>query len=187
MKQKRIIIGIVGRIAAGKDEAAKYLHGKLGWPVFQISAPLKAEVRKRGLELNRKNMQEMGEKFAKTYGDDYLAKLALKSFKQNGIVSGPRQLGQIKYFRSNSRFILVFIDAADKIRFERAKSRGIVNEAKTLNDFARDEIEKDVIGDIVKLDDCIEMADYKVENNSTIENLGEKLDEIIDREITPIK
>lgn len=186
MNQNRTIIGIVGRIGAGKDEAAKYLHEKLGWPIFQISAPLKEEVKARGEELNRENIQKMGLEFAQRFGDDHLAKLALKSFETNGIVTGPRQLGQIRYFKQNSRFIMLFVDARDRIRFERAGSRGIVSEAKSLEEFIEDEKEKDVSGDVVKLDDCIELADTKIENNSTLKKLHKSLDHFIEREIKQI-
>lgn len=179
MKQNKTVIGIVGRIGAGKDEAAKYLSEKLGWPIFQISAPLKNEVKQRGQELNRENIQKMGVEFAKKHGDDYLARLALKSFGENGIVSGPRQLGQIRHFQDNSRFILVFIDADDQIRYKRVVSRATVKEAKTLREFIDDEREKDVLGPVQRLEDCISMANYKVTNNFTLEELKRDLDKII--------
>jgi len=179
LKQEKVIIGIVGRIGAGKDEAAKYLSKKLGWPIFQISAPLKIEVKKRGLELNRENIQKMGVEFAKKHGDDYLARLALESFRENGIVSGPRQLGQIRYFKENSRFILIFVDADDQIRYRRVVSRATVKEAKTLHEFIDDEREKDALGPVQRLEDCIEMADYKIANNSTLKALEDGLDKVV--------
>lgn len=182
MKQEKTVIGLVGRIGAGKDEAAKYLSGKLGWPIFQISSPLKEEVAKRSLEPNRENIQKIGVEFAQKYGDGYLAQLAIDSFEKNGIVSGPRQLGQIRYFNDNCRFILIFIDADDETRYARVKDRTLVHEARTLEDFIRDEREKDVIGPVQRLEDCIELANYKVRNNSTLNDLSDELDEVLKKE-----
>lgn len=184
----RTIIAITGPIGAGKDEAAKYLADTLGWPIFQISAPLKEEVKRRRLELNRENIQKIGVEFAKTHGDDYLARLALESFDQNGIVSGPRQIGQIKFLRENSRLIFIKILADDKVRYERVLSRGTVKEAPTLETFVQDEKEKDCLGDVQKLDDCMALADYSVENNSILPALHRQLDEILQKEnLTPLK
>lgn len=182
MEKQKIVIGIVGKIGSGKDEAAKYLSSALGWPIFQISAPLKEEVKRRGLDLNRENLQKIGIEVAEKKGDDYLARLALASFKQNGIVSGPRQLGQMDYFKKNSRFILIFVDAPDQIRFERVTKRATVNEARSLREFVSDEIERDTTGNVVRLNECIQMASYKIMNDSTLEQLKSELDKIIEKE-----
>lgn len=178
----RKIIAIVGKIGVGKDEAAKYLSTKLNWPIFQISSPLKDEVKKRGLELNRENIQKIGVEFAQKYGDDYIARLALESCDENMIVSGPRQLGQISFFKKNTQFVMINITAKDHLRFERVKNRNSVNEAGTLEEFVKDEIEKDSSGPVQRVEDCIKLADYSVDNDSTLEKLFKKLDEILEKE-----
>jgi len=178
----RKIIAIVGKIGVGKDEAAKYLSTKLNWPIFQISAPLKDEVKKRGLELNRENIQKIGVEFAQNYGDDYIARLALKSCDKNLIVSGPRQLGQISFFKKNTQFVMINITAKDRLRFERVRKRNSVNEASTLEEFIKDEIKKDSSGPVQRVEDCIKLADYRVDNESTLEKLFKKLDKILEKE-----
>lgn len=178
----RRVIAIVGKIGVGKDEAAKYLSTKLNWPIFQISSPLKDEVKKRGLELNRENIQKIGVEFAQKYGDDHIARLALKSSKENLVVSGPRQLGQIDYFKKNSQFIMINITASDNLRFNRVKKRNSVSEAETLEDFIKDEIEKDSSGPVQRVEDCIKMADYTVHNESSLEQLFKNLDKVIEKE-----
>ncbi len=50
----KIIIGIIGPIAAGKDTAAEYICGKYSIPSFQISSILKMIAVERGIVLNRK-------------------------------------------------------------------------------------------------------------------------------------
>lgn len=178
----RTVIAIVGKIGVGKDEAAKYLSTKLNWPIFQISSPLKEEVKKRGLELNRENIQKIGIEFAQKYGDDYIARLALESCDKNLVVSGPRQLGQIEYFKKNSRFIMIHINADDQLRFQRVTDRKSVSEATTLKSFIRDEREKDVSGPVQRVEDCIKLADWEVTNNATLDKLFGQLDEIIAKE-----
>lgn len=173
------VIAIVGKIGAGKDEAATYLSKKHGWPIFKISDPLKEELKRQGREVNRENLAKLGDKWSREKGDDYLARHIIEVHKEHLILSGPRQLGQIKYLQKHTKLILVAITADDKVRFERVTARNSVNEAKNLDDFIREEIVNDASDGANQVIKCIDRADCKIDNSSSLENMYKKLDKII--------
>lgn len=174
----RKVIVIVGKIGAGKDEAATYLSAKLGWPVFKISEPLKDELKRQGKEINRANLAELGTKWSGEKGDDYLARLALKKYKGNIIISGPRQLGQIEYLRKNSDPTIVAITADDKTRFARVTARNSVREAGSLENFIKEELANDASCGANQVIKCIDQAHCAVDNSSTLEEMYRKLDKV---------
>lgn len=177
----RKVVAFVGRIGAGKDEAANYLSERLGWPVFKISQPLKDELKKLGKEIDRENLAHLGNDWSKRYGDHYLAQLALEQNSENFIASGPRQLGQMEYFRKNCDFYLVEVQTDDEKRFQRAQNRSEeLKEAHNLEMFLKDEIEKDASDGAQQVLKCIEMADHHISNNGTIEDLHREIDSLID-------
>ncbi len=54
-----MIIGLVGRNAAGKGEAANYLKSK-GFVYYSLSDAIREEAAKRGLEHSRDNLINLG-------------------------------------------------------------------------------------------------------------------------------
>ena len=173
------VIAIVGKIGAGKDEAAAYLSKKLGWPVFKISDPLKEKLRRQGKEINRENLANLGTEWSREKGDDYLARLAIEKNPGDIILSGPRQLGQIEYLKNHTKLILVAIDASDQIRFERVTARNSVKEAKNLDAFIKEEIENDASDGANQVIKCIDQAHCTVDNSSSLEEMYKGLDKII--------
>ncbi|OQA52330.1 MAG: hypothetical protein BWY43_00548 [candidate division WS2 bacterium ADurb.Bin280] len=77
---------------------------------------------------------------------------------------------------------MINITASDNLRFNRVKKRNSVSEAETLEDFIKDEIEKDSSGPVQRVEDCIKMADYTVHNESSLEQLFKNLDKVIEKE-----
>jgi len=173
------VIALVGKIGSGKDEAATYLSKKLGWPVFKISDPLKQELKRQGREVNRENLATLGTTWSRQKGDDYLVRLALKKYRGNLILSGPRQLGQIEYLKNHTKLILVAIDASDQTRFERVCARGTVKEAQDLDAFIKEEIENDASDGANQVIECIAQASYRATNSASLAKLHRELDKIV--------
>jgi dephospho-CoA kinase len=85
---------------------------------------------------------------------------------------------QIDYLRKFD-FILISIDADPKIRFGRAKSRGKHLEADTYQEFVELE-EKENSGDFTqRVFEVMDMADYHIKNDGSLQELYKKLDDII--------
>ena len=62
---------------------------------------------------------------------------------------------------------------------KRAQSRNKFQEATTLEQFIQDEQNENSGYHIQRVFDCMELADYKIENDSTLEELYHKIDKII--------
>jgi sugar/nucleoside kinase (ribokinase family)/dephospho-CoA kinase len=65
---ERIII-ISGRIASGKTTLSQLISNHLNCPFISISSYLKLELKNRKIEINRENLQVLGERIYKQYGE----------------------------------------------------------------------------------------------------------------------
>ena len=174
------VIGIVGTTAAGKDVAAVYLASRLDIPSFQISQPIRDEAAARGLAEEWQTLVDLGREMARMHGPDHLAKLLLGKVETAGIISGLRQIPQIEYLRANSELTLVSLDADPAIRFARAKERGRLGEGESLEEFVRNELAENT-GGVQDVWACMEMADLKIRNEGSLEELWGYLDAIIEK------
>ncbi len=176
------ILGFTGLIGSGKDVAAKYAGEKLGIPFFQISDVLKDIMRGQGVEITRDTLIVCGTKYAKEFGADYLAKVLLKKIDgDKGVMSGMRQVAQIEYMRKNSDFYLVAVGADAEVRFRRSKERAEAGDAKSLELFVQNELEENSGNNIQRVFECVKMADVLIINNSSLEDLYRKIDDLLAR------
>ena len=175
------VIGIIGSIRSGKDEAGEYIASKLGVPIYQISSPLKQICAETGVEPTRENLVALGTRLAKERGDGYLAEYILEHMPDFAVITGMRQLGQIAVLKSSSKLTLVAIDATPETRFERGQIDKKNGEATTLEEFIARELAENSPPNAQRLFECMKLADYHVENEGSIEELHNKLDEILEQ------
>jgi dephospho-CoA kinase len=179
-----IIIGITGTLGAGKGTVVEYLVKNKGFKHFSARALIVEEIEKRGLENNRDNMvvvaNDLREKYSSGYVAEELFKRAIE-LGENAIIESLRAVGEIEILRKKGKFILLAIDADSKIRYERISQRGTTTDSISFEKFIADE-EKEMESDDPNkqnLKKCIEMADFKIENNGTIEELNSKIEGIL--------
>lgn len=181
-----IIIGITGKNGSGKGTIVEYLMGKKGFKHFSARGFIVEEMERRGLENNRDNMVLVGndlrQKNSPSFVADELFKRAIES-GQNCIIESLRTVGEIESLRSKGKFILLAVDAEPKIRYERIIGRFGTTDNISFEKFLADEEREMDSTDTNKqnLKKCIEMADYIVDNNGTIEDLNFKIEEIYDQ------
>ena len=78
----KFYIGVVGQIACGKGILVDYLIKKLGFTSFSLSSIVHEELRKQGVkDFSRKTLQDMGDELRKKYGDDVLARKAIRRLR----------------------------------------------------------------------------------------------------------
>ena len=77
-----MIIGLVGRNAAGKGTVANYLKEK-GFYYFSLSDVLRQEAEKRGLEENRENLIAIGNELREKFGAQVLAEKAVEILEKD--------------------------------------------------------------------------------------------------------
>ena len=177
-----MIIGLTGRIAAGKGKIVDFLSSK-GFEYYTISKVVREEAERLGLAITRDELQNIGDLIRKKEGAGAWAKRLIKKFDKNKsyIVDGIRNPGEIKELRKCKNFHLIAIDAPQKIRFERMLKRAKPSDPVTWEEFIkideRDYEDKDnPLGQQVGL--CMKQADFIIENNTDLEELDNKIKKI---------
>jgi len=181
-----MIIGITGTYAAGKDTVADYLKTK-GFAYYSCSDIIREACREAGQETNRENLINMGNHLRKKYGNGYLAQEILKKIKKNkkekALVVSIRHPEEVKRLKENSSFFLITVDAPLMVRFRRTRLRkGRPEDRDSFEEFKKhEEEEKKGKGSGQQLDQVNKMADYKITNNGTLEELYKKIDKVLEK------
>lgn len=170
MLTKKLVIGLAGTLLSGKDTVSRILKEK-GFQVVVLSDIIREELKSRGMEINRKTMQDMGNELRKEYGGHILAERALQKFQSYSaplIINGIRNLDEIKYLKENSEFHLIGIDAPLEVRWLRLQARNrdaeLLNHDKFVIDDARDKgFNEPLNGQQVGM--CLVHADFLINND----------------------
>ena len=141
-----MIIGLTGKNASGKGEAANYLKTK-GFIYYSLSDVIREEATKRNLEHSRDNLINLGNELRKKFGTSYLAKEINNKIKiqlnknnsQNFVIDSIRSPYEAKELMKNKDFLLVGVDAPVELRFKRLLERNRLGDAKTLEEFKAQE------------------------------------------------
>ena len=179
-----VIIGITGTIGAGKGTVVEYLVDKKNFKHFSARGFLVEELERRGLENNRDNMvavaNELREKNSPSFVADELFKRALESGK-NCVIESLRTVGEIESLRKKGNFILLAVNADSKVRYERVTKRLASTDYISFEKFLADEEREMESTDLNKqnLRKCIEMADFLINNDGTLENFSFKIENIL--------
>lgn len=181
------VIGFTGTIGSGKNTAKHLIMRKFNCYHVTLSDVIRGEIEKRRGNLNRTTLQDMGNEMRKKYGTHILALIAVEYLprdKEMIIMDGIRNPGEVEYLKKKfgSGFALIAVDAPIEIRFERIKARGDPKDPKALEEFV--ELDKRDKGEGEpahgqQVAACIEMTDFKIENNGTPEQLEEKIDDVM--------
>ena len=182
MREQRLLIGLIGPIAAGKGEVAKYLE-KDGFSTFTLSDQVREEARRRGIsEPTRKDLQNLGNELRKTFGEEILARRALVEIEQGGVllavIGGIRNPAEVCYLKHQGRFFLVGVTAPQRIRFERTHGRSRSNNSRTWEEFL-DADSRDLGAGAVNhkqnVQACLALADFTIDNHGSKGELYEQV------------
>jgi dephospho-CoA kinase len=167
---KKLVIGITGTIASGKDVVARILKDK-NFQVISLGEVIREELKSKGLETNRKNQQDLGNELRKEFGGQVLAERALKKFQSYDaplVINGIRNLDEITYLKENSEFKLIGVDAPIDIRWMRVQARNrdadLLNHDRFFIDDARDKgFNEPLNGQQVGM--CLVHSDFLINND----------------------
>jgi len=177
-----MIIGLTGRNCAGKGVIADFLK-ELGFTFYSLSDVIREELRKGGEEISREKLIYKGQELRNKFGHAILAEKIIEKLdiEKNYVIDSIRHPAEITAFKRSRNFVLIEAVALPEIRFERIKQRGRESDPGSLEQFIeyekREEENEDLGGQQLRL--CSEMADYAIENNSTIEEFKNKLKTLI--------
>ncbi len=179
-----IIIGITGTIGAGKGTVVEYLVKNKGFKHFSARDLILEEVNKRGLENIRDNMVIVANELRQQYGSGYVADELYRRASVSGdncIIESIRTVGEIESLNKKGNFVLLAVDAEPKIRYERILERKTTTDDVSFEKFLEDEKKEMESDDSNKqnLKKCIQMADFVIENNGSLEQLNNKIEEIL--------
>ncbi|UCF12283.1 MAG: flagellar hook-basal body complex protein FliE [Thermoplasmatales archaeon] len=177
------IVAFTGMPCSGKSEAVRIAKDK-GIQVIRMGDMIWAETKNQGLELNDKNVGEVANSMRDKYGKDIWARKTVDSIKTLNksnriVVDGIRNVEEIIFFKKelSSDFIVIAIDAPDKLRKKRALSRGRKddsNDIKTIEERDKRELRWG-IGEVIAL------ADIVISNEGSIDEFRKRVKEFLQK------
>ncbi|GEM_PF-385631 len=186
-----MIIGVVGKIAAGKTTIAKFLEKK-GFCRISCSDPLidllthNVDAYSRIPELPpkaepaREKLIEYGRYLKETYGEDILIRLALDKMRhcKNVVIDGVRSKGEIEAIKQRGG-VIIYVEAKPELRYERLVKRKAEKDRaiNSFEDFKRMDNEEERLYHTSKLKD---LADFVIVNEGTLEDLRREVEKILE-------
>ena len=167
-------------MASGKGTVASYLETKHNASNFQYSKMLRDILDRLYLPQNRDTMPKCSKMIRDTFGNDIMARTMAEDVKhshENIIVSeGIRRLDDIKYLQQNPNFILIRIDADEKIRYSRLTTRteNTDDKTKTFNQFISDHQKETEL----TIPEVMNLATETLNNDGSLENLHTQIDSL---------
>lgn len=177
-----MIIGIVGTIASGKSMLSDALVQK-GFSKLSFSAEVREEAKKRGIEIERKLLQDLGNEMRKKEGNDYWARRIIDKIKDgNYVVEGIRNAAEVEALKKLENFTLIAVDAPLEKRYQWVMLRGKDSDPSSLEGVkaidARDRGEgEEHFGQ--QTAKCVEMAEIELINNKSKEHFNKKVDKLL--------
>lgn len=183
----KLVIGIVGKICSGKGIIAEYLCDKHGASTYRFSDILRDLLQRLHLEDSRENLQNLGVALRNALGDGILADALKEDIKEDlaemVVVDGIRYENEVELLRSLENNVLIFVTAPLETRYKRALKRGTRGEKGLIFENFKKSDERET----EKLIDKIgERADVKIDNSGTLEELYEKIDDMIQNRLSGI-
>lgn len=172
-----MIVGLTGSLAAGKGVVSDFLKEK-GYAYLSLSNEVREVAKERGIELNRDNLQNLGNQLRKEHGNGVLAKFAIDKIRDNQytdvIVDGIRNPAEVEELRKLGNFVLISVDAPKDIRFKRLVERNRESDPKNWEGFMRIDNKDKGIGEEEYgqgVGKCMEMADFRLVNDKKIDEV----------------
>jgi dephospho-CoA kinase len=179
-----MIIGITGTLAAGKGTIVEFLKEK-DFKHYSARGFLIKEIEKRGMPVNRDSMLIVANDLRAKYSSSYIAEQLYTMAKNDGgncVLESLRTPGEIYALKEKDEFYLFAVDADKKLRYNRAMLRSNESDNVTFEKFILQE-EKETTSNNPSNSNvrkCIELADYKFENNGTLEELKNKVEKVLE-------
>ena len=178
-----MIIGLTGYFGSGKGTVADYLV-KLGFSYHSCSDILRDELSAANKEHTIENFITLGNELREKHGAGVLAERLLKKIKDSkeefALVDSLRHPDEINALKESGDFHLFSIEASTEIRFERIQIRKRPEDKISYEEFKKqEEFQIAGKGHQAQLLNCRKMADFNVVNEGTVEELQQRVDEIL--------
>lgn len=177
----KVIIGFIGKLSAGKGTAAHYLKEKYGAEILMFSQILRDILDRLYLPQSRDNMQNLSQSLRGTFGQDVLAKVIAATAEKSasGVVAidGIRRPKDMEFLKKSDNFHLVFIEAGQKLRYERAIKR-VQNAGESQISF--EQFQQNEAAEAESLiDEVRKEAKFTITNNGTRDELYQQIEDVL--------
>jgi dephospho-CoA kinase len=178
----KIVIGLAGQIASGKDTIADYIVKKYGGISLSYSQSLRDILNRIFQPIDRANLVWLGQTLVDRFGTDILSKVLSKeielSDKKIFVLSNIRREGDISCFKDWPGFVLIGVETDPKICYERLtkRSQNTDDQIKTWEQFQKDL----QLSTEVTIDGLIKKSSIQVNNDGSLEDLYKQVDKIIE-------
>lgn len=187
------LVGLAGTFCSGKDTGAAHLVEAKGFMHVSTGDILRAEASRQGRDHQRSTLIDIALELNREYGSP--GAFVFRGIKQweaqqerfSGglVISGIRILGEAQAIQAQNGTVF-YIDAPEKLRYERAKER-VIKEGRmielagvnSLEDFIESQkIELEGVGDpnLPHLKAIEEIADVVIQNTGTKKDYFQKID-----------
>lgn len=180
------LIAITGMPGSGKKIIRQEIEKK-GIPVFVMRHVVEDDLKDKGIEPTNTSLREYATEIREKFGYDIVAKKSLEIVKKMDvhvvILDGVRGDAEIHFLKTQPdiEFVLISAIASKETRFERLKHRGLEWDMKTKEEFEYRDKKELSWG----LHQAIEMADYKIENEGTVEDFKKKINGLLNKILKP--
>jgi dCMP deaminase len=172
-----MIIGVTGFFCSGKDTFANFLQRRSFYHI-SLSDMIREEIGRRRLEVTHERTVEIGNELRHRFGPQVLAEMALAQMDptKNYVITSIRNPGEIAILRSKEDFILLFIEASPRKRFERSRERSRSGDVGTFEEFKAAEAAQMSSADPMaqQLLFCRDNADLILRNDGSVELFEKK-------------
>ncbi len=182
----KIVIGLVGPIASGKGTISEYLQS-LGFKYYSLSNVVREETQARGLEMTRKNLQDVGNDLRETFGGAVLVEKLVERIQKDDfvVIDGVRNPNEISAIKEQLHGKIVNISAYKNRRVERYLERAIERGEDTATASSFKKIDARDLGEGEsksgqQVQACIDLADFTLKNNGSVEEFQQNCQEMLD-------
>ena len=178
---KIMIIGVTGNYASGKDSVAEILQ-EMNFSHVSFSDLIREELKKRKQKITRDSLTDLGNELRVKHGASVLAQKALEIVKdgENYVFTSIRNPSEVELLQKRDDFVLVKVTSSEKVRLERIVARDREQDPKTLKELRTKETrEKSSNPNNQQLHTVAGMAKITLENNSTLEKLKLKTEQLV--------
>jgi len=173
------IIGFTGYPSSGKDTAAEFLATK-GFHHISMGDLIRDEMKTLNLPIDRDSVRDYATQKRIERGPGYIAEQACLQVKENTVISGIRNAHEAEIFRKKfpNEFVLITVDAPLETRYKWALGRNREGDQITFEHFKQQqEVERTSASQ--QVDAVIALADKVIVNNGTLEQLKEKISNLL--------
>lgn len=178
MKNKKIVIGLVGETGSGKDTVAHYIKRKYGAHDLRFSLPMKKALKLFFERPNKTDQAWFYQVLKERFGEEILH-LGIKRFieQHSGIMSinGLRMPNDFEFVKSFENGYVIYITANQELRWKRAYSRGEkADDKQSLEDFNEFESTTETEKAVPEIG---AKADFTIKNETTMDDLLNQVDD----------